>query len=436
MSDKLVSDTEGLVLTILVMSGILAFAIKRMRVSRPEFAIGMPVVVGVGLRLLAMAGINSTGVSSQLRGGDESTFLSYAHAIAQTPWGRGFLPHGPYQLQTEIFAAQIKLLGLSPTALRVTQIGISMLGIMLIVAAVYDLSGPRAARLTAWVAAVEPANLFFNSSLSKEPIMLLATGLVVLGGTKMWRRIDPIGFLLAGLGGLIAVETRSYAGWFLVSAFVLLILVAAVRYMDRPIVAMPVIYAVVGIIALATPTLLSVTSNKSLQKLQQSQNFTTGQQATTSSGGSNGDNLALEQVNFSTRGAVIKNLPQRMFDLIFRPYPWQLHDTSQRLGAVGTVIAVAGFFALLGFAWRARGDVLRLTAPLLFPFCFLLIAYSLSAGNAGTGFRYRSHLVVLGAGMLIILREHVLALRKTARQSEAATSEPVERDVGAAPSPV
>ena len=86
-------------------------------------------------------------MQDQLRGGDESTFLAYAHAIAGTPWGRGFLPHGSYQLQTELFAAQIKLFNLSPTALRVTQVGISMLGILLIVAAVYDLAGPRAARL-------------------------------------------------------------------------------------------------------------------------------------------------------------------------------------------------------------------------------------------------------------------------------------------------
>jgi hypothetical protein len=192
---------------------------------------------------------------------------------------------------------------------------------------------------------------------------------------------------------------------------------------------------VVGIIALATPTLLSVTSTKSLQKLQNAQNFTTGQQATSTTGGTNSDNLALEQVNFSTRGAVLRNLPQRMFDLIFRPFPWQLQNTSQRLGAIGTVIAVAGFFALLGFAWRARGDVLSLIAPLLYPFLFLLVAYSLSAGNAGTGFRYRSHLVLLGAGMLIILREHVLAAKRRAHQSEAAISETVERDVGAAPSP-
>jgi hypothetical protein len=414
------SDVLGLVLTALVMGGILAFTITRMRLRRPGFSIGLPIVVGVGLRLIAIAGINSTGVQDQLRGGDESTFLAYAHAIAATPFGRGFLPHGSYQLQTDVFATQIKLFNLSPTALRVTQVGISMLGILLIVAAVYDLSGPRAARLTAWVGALEPANIFFNSSLSKEPIMLLATGLVVLGSTKIWRRLDPVGALLCALGGVIAVYTRSYAGWFLVSASVVVLLHAAIRNLSRPIVAMPVIYAVAGIVALATPTLLSVTSKNSLQKLQTAQNYTTGQQVSTSTGGSNSDNLALEQVNFSTRGEVIKNLPQRMFDIIFRPYPWQLQNTSQRLGAIGTVISVAGFFALLGFAWRARGDVLRLIAPILYPFLFLLVAYSLSAGNAGTGFRYRSHLVLLGAAMLVILREHVLAMRARERELEAA----------------
>ncbi len=403
------------------MGGILAFVITRMRLRRPGFAIALPIVVGVGLRLFAVAGINSTGVQDQLRGGDESTFLAYAHAIAGTPWGRGFLPHGSYQLQTELFAAQIKLFNLSPTALRITQVGISMLGIVLIVAAVYDLAGPRAARLMAWVGALEPANIFFNSSLSKEPIMLLATGLVVLGSTKIWRRLDPIGALLCALGGLIAVYTRSYAGWFLVSASVVVVLHAAIRNLNRPIVAMPVIYAVAGVVALATPTLLSVTSDKSLKQLQSAQSFTTGQQASTATGGSNSDNLALEQVDFSTRGQVLKNLPQRMFDIIFRPYPWQLQNTSQRLGAIGTVIAVAGFFALLGFAWRARGDVLRLIAPILYPFLFLLVAYSLSAGNAGTGFRYRSHLVLLGAAMLVILREHVHAMR--ARQRELASME-------------
>ena len=50
--------------------------------------------------------------------------------------------------------------------------------------------------------------------------MELASGLVVFGGTKIWQRLDLNGFVLCGLGGMIAVETRSYAGWFLVSAAV------------------------------------------------------------------------------------------------------------------------------------------------------------------------------------------------------------------------
>lgn len=408
MSDTTLRRAEGVVLVAVVVSYVLAFVIRRLRRKRPDFRIGRPMVVGFGLRLLAVAAINATSVQAQLRGGDEETFLSFARFLAATPLGRGFLPHGSFQLQTVVFAIQIKLADLSPTALRVTQIGIAMLGLVLILAAVHDLAGARASRLAAWLLVLEPASVFFNSGLSKEPLMELATGVVVLGGTKIWQRLDLTGLLLCALGGLIAIETRSYAGWFLVSAAVLLTLHAALRRLDRPLRAMPIVYAVVLIALLATPTLLSITSHASLQRLQQAQDFTTGTQAAGGNGGPNADNLALEQVDFSTRGAVIRNLPQRVFDLVVRPYPWQLHDTSQRLGALGSLVALAVLGLLLIFAWRSRGQVLARTAPILYPLLFLLVAYALSAGNAGTGFRYRTHLVVLAVAMLVVLREHVL----------------------------
>jgi hypothetical protein len=423
MSDATLRSAEGLILTVLVVSYILVFVIRRLRRRRTELRIGLPIFVGVSLRLLAVAGINATGLQSQLRGGDEETFLSLAHVLAGTPWGRGFLPHGPYQLQTVVFAVQFKLAHLSDTSLRVTQIGIAMLGIVLVIAAVNDLAGARAARLTAWLLAFEPSNLFFNSALHKEPLMLLASGLVVFGGTKIWRRFDSGGALLVAMGDLIAIETRAYAGWFLVSASVLLLLHAALRRLDRPIRAMPVLYGIAIVLFLATPTLVTITSSKSLQTLQQSQNFTTGTQAVASHGASNSDNLALETVNFSTRGAVITSLPRRVSDLITRPYLWQLQNPSQQLGAVGTLIALVGFLLMLGYGWRCRRSLLSLTAPFLYPFFFLLIAYSLSAGNAGTGFRYRSHLVVLGAAMVAVLREHVLRARAERRAPPPALAE-------------
>lgn len=420
MSDGTVR-AEDLILALLIVIGTLACAIRRLRRRRPDLRIGLPIAVGVGLRLLAVVAINATGsLQSQLRGGDEQTFLSLARVLASAPWGTASLPHGPYQLQTVVFAVQFKLGDLSTTGLRVTQIGLATLGIILILAAVYDLAGARPARLAGWLLAFEPASIFFNSEIHKEPLMVLASGLVVFGGVKIWRRLDAGGVMLAGLGALIAIETRAYAGWFLVSATVLLLLHAAIRRLDHPGRALPIVYAVVVAGFLATPTLLSITSAKSLQTLTRAQAFTTGQQAATNTGGANGDNLALESVNFSTRGAVITSLPQRVFDLLFRPFPWQLQNPSQQLGAIGSIIALTTMFLLLAYAWKSRGRVLGLAAPLLYPLLFLIVAYALSAGNAGTGFRYRTHLVLLGVAILAVLREHVLRARE--RQAPAPVS--------------
>jgi hypothetical protein len=292
--------------------------------------------------------------------------------------------------------------------MRIIQVGIAAAGVVLILVAVHDLAGGRAARLAAWLLALEPASIFFNSALHKEPLMELAAGLVVFGGMRIWNRLDVRGILICALGGVIAVETRSYAGWFLVTAAVLLLLHASLRGMNRPLRAMPLLYGVIVIAFVATPALLQASSPQNLQKLQVSQSANANGQAT---GAPNSDNLALEEVNFSTRGQILKNLPKRIRDLALKPYPWQLGDSSQRIGAVGTLVAYAVLALLLWYAWQGRGSVMRLTAPLLYPIFLLLIAYSLSAGNAGTGFRYRSHLVTLGIAAMVILREQVLRAR-------------------------
>ena len=59
---------------------------------------------------------------------------------------------------------------------------------------------------------------------------------------------------------------------------------------------------------------------------------------------------------------------------------------------------------LLGFAARA----LTLVGAL-----FLLVAYSLSAGNAGTAFRYRIHVVGILMCFLLVLRQQLLLLEQS-----------------------
>ena len=409
MSENGLEHIEGVVVVVLLVGLVLWFMVRRFRQTRPDLRVGAPLLVGFGLRMAAIAGISATGLSSTLRGGDETTFLNLAQFLAKQPLGHGDLPHGPYQLQTDILALELKLGFLTQGAMRVVEVGIAMFGLVLILAAIYDLANARAARVAAWLFAFEPTSIFFNSALHKDPLMELAGGLVVYGGTRIWLRLDLRGVLICALGGLIGIETRSYAGWFLVSAAVVVLLHAAIRSLDRPMRAMPIIYAVAIIAFVATPAVVQASSHKNLQTLQQSQN-----QNTTGSGqgaGANGSNLALEQVDFSSRGAILSNLPKRIRDVILKPYPWQLGDTSQRFGALGTLFAYAILFLIIRYAWLARGRVIAHIAPLLYPLLFLLVAYSLSAGNAGTGFRYRTHLVTLGIGIMAILREQVVLAR-------------------------
>ena len=436
MSGNGTSNVEGVAIVLMLAAYILWLLIRKLGRSRPGFGVGTPIAVGFAVRLAAIAGISASGLESTLRGGDERTFLTLARGLAAGPIGHGYLPHGPYQLQTDLFALQLKLGFLSVGALRITQVLIAMTGLVLILAAVYDLAGPRAPRLAAWIFALEPASIFFNSALHKEPLMELAAGLVVFGGTMLWRKLDVRGILVCALGGLIACETRAYAGWFLVAAAVFVLLAAALRGLDRPLRAMPLVYAVAIIAFVAAPAVLQASSKKNLQSLQQSQNanaFAIG----TGTGGPNSDNLALEKVNFSTRGQILKHLPTRVLDLIFRPYPWQLSDASQRFGAIGTLVAYAVLFLLLRYAWIARGAVFRSIGPIVLPLLFLLIAYSLSAGNAGTGFRYRTHLVTLAIAAMVVLREQaMLARERHASEALAAYEGVFEPRAGGVPAPV
>jgi hypothetical protein len=415
VSDTTIQSALTTALAVLAVGYGLSFALLQLRRRRPGLDIAGPLAFGVAVRLGAIVAVAATGLGSTLRGGDETTFMQNASSLATRSWGdAAWQSEALHKLHTAVFAAQIKIADLSEAALRVTQEGIAMLGILLIIAAVHDLAGPAAARLAAWVLALEPAGIFFDSALHKEPLMMLASGMVVLGGTWVWRQLSFRGVGLMAVGGFIAVATRSYAGWFLVSAGALVLLHAGlVRGRERPLRGMPVVYAVVIAGFFVVPTLTQVTSDESLRKLQISQDANTvaGMQVRTETD-TNSNNLALERVDFSTRGKVFLNLPKRIRDVLLKPYPWQLDNTSQRLGAIGTLVAFAALIALLRYAWLARRRFLAITGPLLYPLIFLCCAYGLSAGNAGTGFRYRTHIVTLGLAMLIVLREH--ALRGTA----------------------
>lgn len=409
MSDTQLYEIECVVLATLLVGFVLTYVIRRLARTRPELSIGAPVAVGVAVRLVAIVVVSLSGAARTLRGGDELRFLQDAEVIRNAPLDSElWLPiASSHRLHQILFAGQMKLADFPDAALRVTQVGIAMLGVILVVAAIYDLAGPRAATLGMWVLALEPAGIFFNGILHREALLVLASGLVVLGGAKIWAKLELHGVLILGLGCAIALGTRPYAAWLLITGGLLLILHASLRQVGTRLRSLPLIYAVVVVVAAATPAVLAMTSQDSLeQNLQSAQNANT--LSIDARGTAQSANLSLEYVDFSSRSDLIVNLPQRVRDVVLRPYPWQVQNTSQQLGAIGTLVVLAALFLLVRYVRRNRGRVLAVAAPFIYPAFFLLIAYALSVGNAGTGFRYRTHLVLLGLATLVVLREHAL----------------------------
>jgi len=140
---------------------------------------------------------------------------------------------------------------------------------------------------------------------------------------------------------------------------------------------------------------LSASTNESLEK-----NLQVPQEANTS----DNSNLKLEKVDFSTRAGIVKNLPRRSVDVLFRPFPWQLGNISQTLGFFGTVAAYLTLFFLAREMLRSRGQIMTRAGPLIYTALFMLMAYSLSAGNAGTAFRYRTQIIALLICIVVALR--------------------------------
>lgn len=427
LSGATLYDVECVLIVTLLVTFVLRGVIGRLARSRPGFSIGPAVAAGVGARIVAILGVSLSGLGLTLRGGDEIGFVANAREIAASGFDSGlWFPSGPQRLHEIVFALQIKLGDVPDAALRVTQVGIAMLGIVLIVAVIYDLAGPRAAHVGAWVLALEPAGIFFNSILHREPLLVLASGLVVFGGAKIWTKLELRGVLVLGLGCAIAVGTRPYAGWFLITGGLLLILHASLRQMSSKLRSVPLVYAVAIVVVAAAPAVLSVTSRDSLeQNLQGSQDANTDRNA--ARGGASSNNLSLERVDFSSRAGLITNLPRRARDVLLRPYPWQVSNPSQQLGAIGTLVALMAMYLLFHYGRRNRGQILARTAPIVYPALFLMMAYALSVGNAGTGFRYRTHLVLLGLAALVVLREHALRTAPATGDEAHPTEETVKR---------
>jgi hypothetical protein len=399
MTDQGLYEFLCVAVVLLASCWLLAFLVRRLTRSRPGFAIAKPILVAFAVRLLAAIGLGQLAIARDLRGGDELTFLSRAETASGLPFSDSFsLNQLTSELHTFLFQLHYRIFDLAPPQLmlRVEMVFFATVGIALLAAAVYELAGRKAALIAAWILALEPANVFFSSLLHKEPLMYLAEGLVAFGGAVLWKRGNVVALLPMILGCLIATATRPYVGWFLTAAACAIVLHASLtRQRGLKSVALTCL-CVVGIGAFV-PVVWNKSSDESLEQLQNSQD---------TNAADNTANLSLERVDYSTRENLILNLPKRVRDVILRPYVWQTQNASQQLGAIGTLVVLACLALLAMAIARNRKQIMDVAGPLVYPSAFMLVAYAISAGNAGTAYRYRTHLVGLAVCLVIVLLAH------------------------------
>ena len=396
-TDNQLYEVEASLIGLLAGAFLVAFVVARLRRSRPGLAIGYAIGAALGIRVLAAVGLEQTPLAPELRGGDEVTFLGRAKDLATTSIGsEDSLDALTDQFHTFFFSLHYRLLDVVPEMmLRFELISLAVVGIALLSAAVYELAGPRPALIVAWMLALEPTGAFFSGILHKEPFMFLAEGMVAFGGAVLWKRGDQRALVPMVLGCLMATATRPYVGWFLAAAAVAIVLHASLRR-GSPSRSLVLTMTMIGLIAAFVPLVWAASSDDKLAELQASQDANTSNESA---------NLSLEHVDYSTRDKLIVNLPARIKDVVLRPYPWQLENTSQQLGLLGTLVAFVGLLLVIAAMFQNGGAVMRRAGPLVYPAVFLLVAYSLSAGNAGTAFRYRTHFVAMLLCLLLVLRQ-------------------------------
>jgi hypothetical protein len=395
--DSAIHDGLAALITALLCGYALLLLVRGMSRSRPGLQIGAPIAAALALRVIAAAAVSLTGFADFLRGGDEKFFLANARDVTATAFGSSdWISSLTGSLHEFVFAVQIDLFDSPDLVLRITQSAIAVAGLALFAVAAYELAGARAAWITAWLLALEPSGVFFSSLLHKEPNMFLAAGLVAYGGAMIWKQGSPRWLLPMAAGCLVAVATRPYAGWFLIAASAAIVLHAGLRAgRAAPARRFSLVAVVLLLAAIAAPTVLQASTDESLEKnLQSSQD----------ANANDSSNLGLEQVDFSSRTAIVTNLPRRVVDVLTRPYLWQVDNISQQLAVLGSLITLTVIALLIASIWRdPKGSVAR-AGPFLYVAVALLLAYSLSAGNAGTAFRYRTHVIVPAIAALVCLR--------------------------------
>jgi hypothetical protein len=387
-TDEALYEFECALLAVLAGVFLLIKLVGRLNRRPGREGLLVPVLAAFGIRVVVTLGVAALGpLGSRLRGPDDPAFLDAAQSIANEPLGSsawGATSEGA--LFPSLLAIQIRLLGdPGATSLRLVQCLVATIGIAFIGAAVADLAGSKAGVVAAWILAVEPSNVFFSTILQKESCVVLGAGRVVFGVVHGIAKRTVLSGCITALGLLVVFAVRPYAAAFLLCALILIALHVGLRHLwpDKVRIAAATFGIMICLVGFAVA--LGPVLDRALERLQTVHDLQLAQDS----------NLDLAPVNLTTPSGLATAVPQRLYDFFAKPYPWQLANVEQRLGAIGTVITWTLLLLVLVVLVRNRRFTLSRGWPMIYIMACLVVGYAITITNSGTGFRHRIHFIVV-----------------------------------------
>ena len=422
-----ISDTGKAVLLCTCLATVAGFYTSRLR-EHGQFLLRI-FVAGLLLRMIVAAGIYAFS-GQEFFGGDALHYDFLGHAQVKTWGGDGFFEWELNNYMRNDAAAWgmnylvgviYLIVGRNMLAVQFFNAVLGALTAVVIFQCAYHaFANLRVARIAAIAVAFYPSLVLWSAQGLKDAPIVFCLVLAILATLKLGQRLSVQYVLVLGVSLLVVFSLRFYVFYMIcfavAGAFAIgMQAVTATSFIRQ--------FAVIIILGLGL-TYLGVTRSASVQYEQL---VTFDQLQRSRSDLAQSESGFGKDVDVSTAGGALSQIPLGLVYLLFAPFPWQLASLRQSITLPEMLVWWASFPLLVLGLWFTLKHRLRQLSPILIFTCMLTLSYSVVQGNVGTAYRQRSQLLVfyfifVAVGAVLFKEKREEKRRREAEAKQAARS--------------
>lgn len=272
----------------------------------------------------------------------------------------------------------------------------------------------RVARVAAIAVAFYPSLVLWSAQGLKDAPIVFFLALAILATLKLGQKLS-VNYIVVLLCSVVAVfSLRFYVFYMLCAAVGGAFVIGMQSLTAKSFVRQFAAFVILGLAF----TYVGVTRTATLQ-VERYGNLASVQ-ASRSDLARSAESGYGEDVDVSTTGGAISQIPLGLVYLLLAPFPWQVASLRQSITIPEMLIWWASFPLMILGLWFSIKHRLRQMSPILIFTCLLTLAYSVVQGNVGTAYRQRAQLLVfyfifVAVGFVLVKEKR----EEKARQREA-----------------